>query len=106
MRSSSGASNVSINASGLRLLPKIHLEPIRRATIATTINEKIFESSSISAVGSVPVGYLRQRVNHRACEDHSDEKSNGGYDSDGAICPFFDAIASEMCQCDEALMYY
>ena len=52
---------------------------------------------------SVPITSTRRRINLAASEDHSDEESNGGYDSDGAIGPFFDAVAGEMNTYDEAI---
>ena len=104
MSSLSGASIVSTNVPRLRRPPELPQTPIRRVTIATTVKGTLFESLSPSTVGSVPVGSSCWRINIQACEDHSDEESNGGYDSDGAIGLFFDAVTREMYQYDEAII--
>ena len=49
-------------------------------------------------VVSIPEGSSRRRING------VHEKSDNGYDSDGNIGPFFDAIAGESPSLDEALM--
>jgi len=53
---------------------------------------------------SAPIGSTRRRINLAASKDYSDEKSNGGYDSDGVIGPFFDAVAGEINTYDETII--
>jgi len=89
----SGASSVSTNVTRPPHPPQMPHTPIRRTPIARTVEGAQLDTLSPTTAVSVPITSTRRRINLATSEDHSDEESNGGYDSNGAIGPFFDAIA-------------
>ena len=86
------------NRTELRELPPRSTPPTTNRSPALTVEGAPLVAFDNDTVVSIPEGSSRRRING------VDENSDNGYDSDGNIGPFFDAIAGESPSLDEALM--